>query len=164
MVEQSTTPFSFINHLYTLIKREVLRCEVSMVDRWVDLQVSVITKNPHMAQTTVLSVELGLEFRELSISDCWDTYYHPKPRPILHPLFCTELLSGTTHSYVHWTRLILNIGLNFWLWRQLLSTDQILSQSPTTCFRAELSSGPTHSSICCNILRLHRGVNYWLLR
>ena len=90
--EGSPTPHSFINYLYLLRKRDVLRCEVSMADCWVDLQVSIMAENTHLAQPTVLSIVLGSYFREVSISDCWESFFQPDPRSIFHPLFSCKII------------------------------------------------------------------------
>ena len=85
--DQSPTPFSFVNFLYFLRNRYVPRCEVSMAYCWFDIQFSIIAKNPHLVQPTVLSVAIGSDFTYVSIADCWSSCYHPKQRLIFHPLF-----------------------------------------------------------------------------
>ena len=37
----------------------------------------IFARNYHQAQPTVLSVFIGSDLREVSIDDCWDSYYRP---------------------------------------------------------------------------------------
>ena len=45
-----------------------------------------------LKKTTFLSVGIGSDFREVSISDCRDNYYRLKHRPISHPLFSRGII------------------------------------------------------------------------
>ena len=108
---------------------------------------------------------IGSDFRYVSIVNCWDSYYCPKPRPIFHPLVLSGISSGTIQSSVCWNRLRLQNGVNYWLLIQLLSIDwPNTAQYSTSCFCMTLLSGKTHSSVCWNIIRLQRAFNWWLLR
>ena len=90
--DQCPTPLSFINCLYPLRNKYMPRCYMSMAEYWVDIKVSVIAANYHLAQPKVLSVGIGSDFRDLSITDCWESYYQPNPRLIFHPLFSRGII------------------------------------------------------------------------
>ena len=42
-----------------------------------DISPPVFARNYHHSQPTVLSVGIGLDLREMSISDCWESYHWP---------------------------------------------------------------------------------------
>ena len=66
-----------------------------MEDCWVDIQVSVISKNYNLAQPTVLSIGIGLDFTKVYISDCWYSHYRLK----LHLIFNSLFLRGIIIRY-----------------------------------------------------------------
>ena len=108
-----------------------------MTDWWVGLQVSLLQKILiwHNPQFCTLEQSQTSERCQLLISEtviitwsCIQSSTH---------YFQAELSSGTTHSPFHWTTLILQRGVNCWLLRQLLLTNQILAHILPPVFKPD---------------------------
>ena len=116
-------------------------------------------QNYHLAQPTVMFVGIGSDLIEVSISDCWDSYYRPtKSWLIFHPLILRGIIVRHNPQFYQLVQAQISPRCQLLIFQTFIIY-QILPLSSTPYFCAELSSGTTCSYVRWNSLIVQRAVN-----